>query len=322
MCGWRSRTSDSFREHDRDATVPQRSGVTRVGSAACPKGTRSTERQRDAHRARRQADHALRRATSRRPVPRPGASSRRVESHGKHLEIVWDDGLILHTHMRMTGSWHLYRSGEPWRRPVRQLRVADRGRRLGRGVLQRAGRRDLPRSSTGAPPGRRFARARPVQDGRRPRRCIDRLYHYPDRVDAVGEVLLDQHVVCGVGNVYRCEVLWATELSPWAHVGDLTHHDAVVLVNTAATMLRRARARSADHEHDVRGGLAVYGRNGQGCARCHETIAVRRVGEHARLLYWCEGCQVRLDPRLVDDSPRDGSSPGCGQVPFRPSLAA
>ena len=57
------------------------------------------------------------------PRPAPGRVVERVESHGKHLEIVWDDGLVLHTHMRMTGSWHLYRVGEPWRRSSRQMRV-------------------------------------------------------------------------------------------------------------------------------------------------------------------------------------------------------
>ena len=58
------------------------------------------------------------------PVPQAGRTIETVESHGKHLEITWDDGLILHTHMRMTGSWHLYRAEEPWRRPYHQLRAA------------------------------------------------------------------------------------------------------------------------------------------------------------------------------------------------------
>ena len=57
-------------------------------------------------------------------MPQAGRTIETVESHGKHLEITWDDGLILHTHMRMTGSWHLYRAEEPWRRPYHQLRAA------------------------------------------------------------------------------------------------------------------------------------------------------------------------------------------------------
>jgi endonuclease-8 len=238
------------------------------------------------------------------PVPQAGRTVETVESHGKHLEITWDDGLILHTHMRMSGSWHLYRTEEPWRRPYHQLRASietsdwvavcfnapivetyrepDRRRHPGRGRLGP----DLCKTTTD------------LSD------VVDLLLAYPEPDARLRDVMLDQRVMCGVGNVYRCEVLWATELSPWAPVGDLTHHDAVVLVNTAAGMLRASvRTGRRVTNPDVRGGLAVYGRNGQGCVRCRETIAVRRVGEHARLLYWCEGCQVRLDPRLVDDSP-------------------
>ena len=57
------------------------------------------------------------------PSPSDGAAIETVESHGKHLEIVFDDGIVLHTHMRMTGSWHLYRPGEKWRRRRHQARV-------------------------------------------------------------------------------------------------------------------------------------------------------------------------------------------------------
>ena len=78
---------------------------------------------------------------------------------------------------------------------------------------------------------------------------VDLLLAYPEPEARLRDVMLDQRVMCGVGNVYRCEVLWATELSPWAHVGDLTHHDAVVLVNTAADDAAGERAHgSAGHQ--------------------------------------------------------------------------
>ena len=74
------------------------------------------------------------------------------------------------------------------------------------------------------------------------------------------------------------------------------------LVNVAATLLR-ANLHHAERitVPGVKGGLAVYGRSGQRCQRCSETIEARRAGEHARTLYWCPGCQVRLDPRRVRD---------------------
>ena len=243
------------------------------------------------------------------PAPEAGRVIERVESHGKHLEMIWDDCLVLHTHMRMSGSWHVYRQGETWRRPNHQMRVAievadwvavcynaptdetyrlpDRRRHPGMGRLGP----DLckPDTDLGA--------------------VVNLLLSYPDSSARLGEVLLDQRVMCGIGNVYRCEVLWARGLSPFARAGDLTEHDAINVVNTAATMLRsnlsNARRVTAP---GVRGGLAVYGRNGQPCCRCGETIECRPMGQHGRILYWCPGCQVHLAPQRdasADDTPMD-----------------
>jgi endonuclease-8 len=231
------------------------------------------------------------------PVPAPGRIVEWVDSHGKHLEIGWDDGLILHTHMRMTGSWHLYRIGEPWRRSAYQKRVEITVR-------------DWVAVCFNAPvveTYREFDRARHPGLGRLgPDLCradadldeaVDRLLRYADQTARVGEVLLDQHVACGVGNVYRAEVLWACGLYPFAPVSALDRADCTQVIGTAAAQLR------ANLHHSARvtapsapGGLAVYGRNGQRCIRCGDTVEVIRTGEHARLLYWCPGCQVHRAP--------------------------
>ena len=105
--------------------------------------------------------------------------------------------------------------------------------------------------------------------------------------------------------MYRCEVLWAGRLSPFAAVGDLPELDAVRLVNVAAKLLR-ANLHHAETitVPGVKGGPAVYGRNGQPCQRCGETIESRAHGAHGQTLYWCPGCQVRLDPRRPgEDTP-------------------
>jgi endonuclease VIII len=236
------------------------------------------------------------------PAPRAGRRIERVESHGKHLEVGWDDGLVLHTRTRLTGSWHLYRSDEPWRRPQRLLRAAIE---TGDWVAVCFNARVV---ETFREPDRR---RHPGTGRLGPDMCqadadlgqvVNLLLSYPDPEARLRDALLDEHVMCGLGNVYRSEVLWATELSPWAHVGDITHHDALLLVNSAARLLR------CDLDHQpasapAPAGLAVYGRNGQGCPRCHETILVREVGEPARQLYWCPGCQVRLDRRHADTTP-------------------
>jgi endonuclease-8 len=233
------------------------------------------------------------------PAPQAGRMVEVVEVSGKHLEVLWDDGLVLTTQMKSKSEWHVYRQGAPWRRSWDDLRASiqtddwvavcfaaasvetyrqpDKQRHPGRGRLGP----DLGRNDAS------LAQA------------VDLLLSYPDREARLRDVMVDQHVMQGVGNVYRCEVLWAAELSPWTHVGDLTQHDAMLIVNTAAQMVRtnQGRARRATTTHTP-AGLAVYGRCGQGCIRCHETIESRPVGRYGRMLYWCPGCQVRLDRRL------------------------
>lgn len=242
------------------------------------------------------------------PVPGIGRVVERVESHGKHLEIVWDDNLVLHTHMRMSGAWHLYRQGDRWRRShdhlrvaievedwvavcfnaptVETYRVADRRRHPGMGRLGP----DLCSADVDL------------------EKVANLVLAYPDPDARIGEVLLDQRVMCGIGNVYRCEVLFAVGMSPFAPVGALSERDATDIANTAASMLRANLGSPRRVTARVAGGHAVYGRNGQRCPRCGETINSRPMGLHRRILYWCPGCQLHLDPRHtspVDHTPID-----------------
>jgi len=244
------------------------------------------------------------------PSPRAGRIIETVESHGKHLLVEWDDDLVLDTHMRMTGSWHLYRTGDRWRRPYTQMRAA----------IEVADWVAVCFNAPNVETYRRADRRRHPGMGRLgPDLClpdtdlgsvVNLLLTYPEPTARIAEVLLDQRVMCGVGNVYRCEVLWATGVSPSAPVGSLAERDAIRLVNTAATMLRANLHRTQRVTvPGVKGGLAVYGRNGQRCHRCGESVQCRRMGEHNRILYWCPGCQTHLDPERnrssADDTPMD-----------------
>jgi endonuclease-8 len=256
------------------------------------------------------------------PSPQAGRMVELVEARGKHLEVMWDDGLVLDTHLKGSSEWHVYRPGAPWRRSWDQLRASietddwvavcfnasnvetyrqpDGQRHPGRGRLGP----DLNAASADLP------------------EAVDLLLSYPDPEARLRDVMVDLHVMRGVGNVYRCEVLWATELSPWTHMSDLTHHDAVMIVNTAAKMIRvnRGRVRRATTSH-TDAGLAVYGRCGQGCIRCHETIESRPVGRSGRMLYWCPGCQVRLDRRHAPEVPEMDPHPAAvkylNELPWR-----
>ena len=172
------------------------------------------------------------------PVPQAGRTIEKVESHGKHLEIEWDNGMVLHTHMRFSGSWHLYRQGEKWRRPYEQMRAS----------IENADWVAVCFNASLVETYRRPDRRRHPGMGRlAPDLCrpdadlglvVNLLLSYPDADERIAEVMLDQRVMYGVGNVYRCEVLWAVGLSPFARVGDLSESDAVRLVNTAASQVR------------------------------------------------------------------------------------
>lgn len=236
------------------------------------------------------------------PVPQAGRTVEEVEARGKHLEVVWDDGLVLDSHLRRKCEWHVYRPGEPWRRPYTEFKASienegfvavcfngsdletyrqpDRSRHPGGGRLGP----DLAHPATNVS------------------QIVELLLAHPEPDARLRDVLVDQRVMRGLGNVHCCEVLWTTELSPWAHIDDLTHHDAVMIVNTAARLVRSTARRSRPGHGSSAPVLAVYGRTGQGCPRCHDTIASRPVGRAGRTLFWCPGCQVRLDRRhpLID----------------------
>ena len=237
-------------------------------------------------------------------LPSEGCAIEDVRSKGKHIEIIWDDGVVMHSHMRMTGAWHLYRPGESWRKPEHRARV----------VIET---RDWVAVCFSAPIIETYRadgwRRHPFAgqlgpDLCDPRanlyECARRIMEYHDPEATIADVLLDQRVMCGVGNVYRCEILWATEVSPRAAVGTIAQSTAIEIVQTAAHLIR-ANLKNAGRVTvpGVPGGLAVYGRNGKSCLRCRGVVQVRRMGEDNRIVYWCPECQKRHVPRpRADDS--------------------
>lgn len=228
-------------------------------------------------------------------VPSIGAVIERVDSKGKHLEIGWDDGVVLHTHMRMTGSWHLYRPGEKWRKGHAAMRV----------VIEVQGFQAVCFSAPVVETyrARTFTR-HPGRGGLGPDlclpdadldRCVERMGRFCERETTVADALLDQRVACGVGNVYKSEILWACELHPFTPMGALDDGQRRRLVEKAAELLQaNLDGPSRITVPGTPDGLAVYGRFGKPCLRCGLPIEVRKHGEQARVTYWCPGCQVLL----------------------------
>jgi endonuclease-8 len=208
-----------------------------------------------------------------------------VEARGKHLLIRLDGGQVLHTHLRMSGSWHVYPADRPWRRPESQARlVVEAGDRVA--VCFNAPVVELLQAKAeGAHPS--LGRLGPdvLADELDLAEVLRRARTRPPEL-AVGELLLDQQVVAGIGNIWRCEALFVEGRNPWTERQKLTDDDLDALVTTASSLMRANVVGTAPaHEH------CVYKRAGQPCRRCGTSIEARRQGEHARTAYWCPACQ-------------------------------
>ena len=222
----------------------------------------------------------------------------KVEAWGKHLLVRFTDGHTLHSHLRMSGSWHVYRTGEDWRRPERQARlVLEAGDRVAvcfnAPVLELLGPRaeQVHPALAGLGPDVLGEPLDVAEIRRRARR------RSPDL--ALGELLLEQSVVSGIGNIYRCEALFVEGHNPWEPQSALTDDQLDALVATASRLMRAnlpERRAGADPwpGRDFEGGPDrpwVYRRAGRPCRRCGTPVRSRRQGEQARTAYWCPTCQ-------------------------------
>lgn len=227
-------------------------------------------------------------------TPIAGRAIERCESRGKHLLVHFSGGLVLRTHMRMHGSWHLYRPGERWRRPARAARFAietadwvavgfdvpvaeflDAATLEQAPALARLGP-DLLDPSVDADTLARRLR----EQGTRP----------------VGEAILDQRVFAGIGNVFRSELLFMARLHPSTPAGSLTAEQARSLVAVAQKWLAVNARADGPGMRNTTGRLSpaerawVYQRTGFPCRVCGTPIE-SFVDADARRFYWCPACQ-------------------------------
>jgi endonuclease-8 len=221
-------------------------------------------------------------------TPHPRAASKRlaerldglvlesVEAVGKNLLLQFEGGHVLRSHLRMTGRWRVgplgaARAGRPWL----VLRGAEHEAVLWNGpVLELDKPLQVGADILAAEPDFEAMAARLRADGR-----------------PIGEALLDQRLVAGIGNIWRSEALWAARISPWQPPARMSDGD-VRAVLEAAHALMAASAAGARPLH------RVYRRTGRPCRRCGAPIQARAQGDGARIAYWCPTCQ------------RGGSEPG------------
>ena len=200
-----------------------------------------------------------------------------VEAIGKNLLFRFEGGLVLRSHLRMTGRWRVLGRDAPvfgtpwlvlkgeqhagvlWNGPVLEL---DRGvaRRLGPDILAE------PPDYDGMLTRLRTARARQL-----------------------GDALLDQRLVSGIGNVWKVESLWAERISPWRPVEEVGDDELRAVLATAHRLM-------SDSLEGVPGRRRVYRRKGHMCPRCGAPVKSWPQGDDARMAYWCPQCQRGEDP--------------------------
>lgn len=227
------------------------------------------------------------------PMPPGGTAVVAVDARGKHLLIGFDDDHVLHTHMRMTGSWHVYPARAPWRHGRHRMRVlladdhvqavcfdAPVVELLDAGALSR----------------------HPVLRGLGPDLCVPgvdldeavaRMARIPQPDTPLVQVLLDQRVAAGIGNVFASELAFLAGRHPATPLAAVDEPTRRHLLEDAARLLQAnlERDRRTTVPGRVDGSLWVYGRDGRPCRRCGSAVRVTRMGEGARPTWWCPGCQ-------------------------------
>ena len=246
-------------------------------------------------------------------APLRGRVVEKVESRGKWCLLFFSGDLILVTHMLMSGSWHIYRTGERWWMGRSRMRVA-----IGVGgtegsadgyqavafnvpIVEFHTARSLERSSQVPKLGPDLLSDEFTVEG-----GIARLESYGgEHPEAeVGVTLLNQRVIAGLGNVYKSEVAFAAGVNPFRQMRTVTSREREQMVTFSQRWMKAnvvdgaldgivtyAGNRRTTHSSNREDRLWVYGRQGKECRRCGATVMMRKQGEQARSTYWCPACQ-------------------------------
>jgi endonuclease-8 len=213
------------------------------------------------------------------PARLAGREVERVDTHGKHLFLHFADGLVVHSHLGMVGSWTVLAHDRIGRRARLVIRVRDRwvvqfdGPTL---ELLTDGRVRLLRQQLGPD----------VLAGEFERERFLRRLRSEDPTRPVGDALLDQTTIAGIGNIWRAEGCWDAQVDPWRAVAQVSDVEVLSIVDAVRPRMLRSGL-EGPRTIEPR----VYRRTGQPCPRCRARIAARGQGDGNRTAYWCPGCQ-------------------------------
>jgi endonuclease-8 len=212
-----------------------------------------------------------------------GLTLERAEARGKHLLLSFGE-LSLHSHLGMSGGWHVYRQGAPWRRPRRSAWAVLSGGgwdavEFGGSTLEVMTTAKLRRHPqiTGLGPD--------LLDDEFDLEVVVAAIRAAEPGRQLGDALLDQHLVAGIGNIFKSEACFAAKVDPWRPLGDLSEAELREVLCDARELMQGA-------VESGRVPFRIYRRRQGACPRCRGRIASRGQGDDNRTTYWCPQCQV------------------------------
>jgi endonuclease-8 len=214
-----------------------------------------------------------------------GQAVEAVDAHGKHLFIRFEHDLVVHSHLRMTGSWATYEEGRRWRRSPRRAWLVLRAR--DHAVVQFDGPVLELQTESRTRFDRRLAMLGPdilAPELDEPR-ILGRLRE-DDPTRPIGDALLDQRTIAGIGNLWKVESCFIARIDPWRPAGQVSDDDVLSIVRAARPRMQQSAQDGRQDRFRV-----IYGKAGRPCPRCGETIRSRGQGDDNRITYWCPGCQ-------------------------------
>ena len=209
-----------------------------------------------------------------------------VEAHGKHLFLRFEGDLTIHSHLRMTGSWRVHPDGTRWRRAPRRAWLVLHAR--GHDVVQFDGPVLELLSETRRRFDLRLAALGPdiIKDDFDERVFLRRLRE-DDPTRPIGDAILDQRTIAGIGNLWKAESCFLAEIDPWRPAGEVSDDEALRIVHEARPRMQRSAVDGNQTRYK-----AVYGKAGRVCPRCGEArIQERGQWDDNRRTYWCPACQ-------------------------------
>ncbi len=237
------------------------------------------------------------------PVPRVekviGATVTEVRATGKNLLIRLDNDLVLRGHLRMYGSWEVYRNGEPWRKSPRAARLVLETElatvvNFNAPVVELLEQRALDHFAPVAALGPNLL-ADEFDVAEVLRRFRDPLLAGV----TIGDAIMDQKIMAGVGNIWKHETLFRCGVNPWRTVGSLSDHELVALIAMARNLLLASVGKPNGLGLRKRPRAHVYKRTGQLCYRCSTRLRAAPQGNDIRHTTWCPRCQPAAEGQVV-----------------------